>query len=215
MLNTNGSRIAICIAAMVAVVLLSNILVQFPVHGMVGPVALADILTYGAFTYPVAFLITDLTNRWLGPNSARRVVLAGFVVAVGFSIMLATPRIAIASGSAFLIAQFLDVQIFDRMRQRKWWVAPLISSTIGSIIDTALFFSIAFSASFSFIGPNDAFAIEAAPVFGVFSLEAARWISWAVGDLAVKLIFAVLMLLPFGFFRRVLTDANTGSLRPV
>ncbi|MEL6197356.1 MAG: VUT family protein, partial [Pseudomonadota bacterium] len=125
---------------MAGIVALSNVAVQYPIN---------DLLTWGAFTYPFAFLVTDLTNRFLGTNAARRVVLAGFVLGVLLSAWLATPRIAIASGSAFLVAQLVDVAVFDRLRQGQWWRAPAVSSVIGSAIDTALFFSIAFSASFA------------------------------------------------------------------
>src|SRR5690606_1727631 len=118
------ARFAAAVAAMVAVVAASNILVQFPVRAQFGPLDLADLLTWGAFTYPVAFLVTDLTNRHFGPRRARLVVVAGFAVAVILSIWLATPRIAIASGSAFLVAQLLDISIFHRLRDAAWWKAP-------------------------------------------------------------------------------------------
>jgi uncharacterized PurR-regulated membrane protein YhhQ (DUF165 family) len=149
---------------MTIIVVASNILVQYPVN---------DWLTWGAFTYPVAFLVTDLANRWLGPAAARRVVYLGFALAVLCSIWLATPRIAVASGTAFLVAQLLDVLVFDRLRQGRWWRAPLVSSVLGSVIDTALFFSLA------------------------FAFTGLPWIGWAVGDLAVKLAVALAMLVPF------------------
>ena len=137
--------------AMCAVVAASNYLVQFPVEMMLSSVNLSEILTWGAFTYPIAFLVTDLTNRKFGPAKARFVVLAGFAFAVALSIQLATPRIAIASGTAFLVAQLLDISIFDRLRKSVWWKAPLISSLIGSLLDTILFWGIAFCSSiFSF-----------------------------------------------------------------
>ena len=185
------------LAAMAAVVLASNYLVQFPVHGRLGDLVLADLLTYGAFTYPLAFLVTDLTNRRLGPVAARRVVVAGFVVAVVLSALLATPRIAIASGSAFLVAQLLDVAVFNRLRTAAWWRAPAVSSLIGSAVDTALFFSLAFAATFAVLGPNDPFAIEGAALLGVLPMESSRWVSWALGDFAVKLIVAALALIPY------------------
>ena len=151
--------------AMALIVTAANIGVQIPIN---------DWLTWGAFTYPVSFLITDLCNRSMGARSARRVVYAGFVVAVMLSIYFATPRIAIASGAAFLFAQVLDVQIFDRLRgSRRWWVPPLVSSSIASALDTALFFSIAFFGT---------------PV---------PWVTLALGDYAVKLTLALAMLLPF------------------
>lgn len=191
------------VAAMCAVVAASNYLVQFPVRFTLGGYDLADLLTWGAFTYPVAFLVTDLTNRRFGPGAARTVVLAGFALAVVLSVFLASPRIAIASGTAFLTAQLLDVAIFDRLRERRWWQAPLISSVIGSVVDTVLFFSIAFAPAFALLGAKDGFAIEAAPLLGLFAVEAQRWISWALGDLGVKLIVGVAMLLPYGLVLRI------------
>jgi len=155
---------AIPFVAMAAVVVASNVLVQFP---------LGDWLTWGAFTYPFAFLVTDLTNRRLGTDAARRVAIAGFVAAVVLSIWLATPRIALASGTAFLTAQLLDVTLFDRLRRRPWWQAPLASSTLASIWDTAVFFSLAFAGT------------------------GLPWVTWAVGDLGVKLAMALALLIPF------------------
>ena len=182
-----GSRIgarglALGIAAMAVVVTASNILVQYPLN---------DWLTWGALSYPFAFLVTDLTNRRFGPGAARRVVWAGFACAVILSALLATPRIAAASGTAFLVAQLADVQVFDRLRNAKWWQAPLVSSALGSILDTALFFSLAFAGS------------------------GLPWATWALGDLAVKAGFALLLLdfsvIPF----RLLLDATrpTGSAK--
>ena len=193
---------------MAAVVAASNWLVQFPVQGTLGPLNLADLLTWGAFTYPVAFLVTDLTNRRFGPSAARKVAASGFVIAVALSIFLATPRIAIASGSAFLVAQFLDVSIFNRLRNRVWWMPPLVSTLIGSVLDTVIFFSLAFSAAAGFLGPDDAFALEAAPLLGFLATEAPRWLSWALGDLAVKLIVGLSMLVPYGVALPFLTAAH-------
>lgn len=195
------SRLIIPVLSMMAVVTASNYLVQFPVNFMVGNVNLADLLTYGAFTYPAAFLVTDLTNRRFGPARARYVVIAGFVLAVVLSIWLASPRIAIASGSAFLAAQLLDVAIFNRLRQGRWWRAPLISSFAGSLLDTCLFFSLAFAAQLSVLGPNDDFAVALAPLLGVIAWDVPRWMSWALGDLAVKLMVALLMLAPYRLLR--------------
>ena len=183
---------------MTAVVVASNVLVQYPLSGELFGIALGDLLTYGAFTYPVAFLITDLTNRQFGPGVARRVVAAGFLVAVVFSFAVSTPRIAIASGSAFLAGQLLDISVFNRLRRQSWWRAPLIASLIGSVLDTVIFFSFAFAPAFSVFGPNDAFAIEWAPVLGIFTSEAPRWISWAIGDFSVKVLVGIVMLLPYG-----------------
>ena len=165
----HGTVLLLAITAMTVVVVASNILVQYPIN---------DWLTWGAFTYPVAFLVTDLSNRWLGPARARRVVYAGFAIAVVLSVALATPRIAIASGTAFLCAQLLDVAIFDRLRRQAWWRAPLLSSLFGSSLDTALFFAIAFAAT------------------------GLPWVTWALGDLAVKLAVAALMLAPYRYLAR-------------
>jgi queuosine precursor transporter len=186
------------IMLMTLVVVASNILVQYPVQGMLGAINLADLLTWGAFTYPFAFLVTDLTNRQFGPRYARLVVLCGFVVGVALSWYLSQPRIAIASGSAFLFGQLLDISVFNRLRRQAWWRAPLIASMLGSILDTAMFFSFAFAPFFSVFGPNDAYAIEHAPILGVMMAEAPRWISWALGDLSVKVIAALVLLLPYG-----------------
>ena len=192
-----AGAIGLSVAAMAAIVAASNVLVQYPFF----PFGLADLLTWGAFTYPVAFLITDLTNRRFGPRTARLVVLCGFAVAVAMSVVLASPRIAIASGSAFLIAQLIDVAVFDRLRQGTWWRAPLISSALASAVDTALFFTLAFAASFALLGPNDPFAIEASPLLGFAAADAPRWVSWALGDLGVKMLVALAMLAPFSLLR--------------
>jgi len=158
------------------IVLSSNFLVQFPVNHY----GLNEILTYGAFSYPVAFLITDLANRTYGKIVARKIVYLGFLIGIIFTLFFSTNvaelisiRIAIGSGSAFLISQLLDVQIFDALRKNSWYVAPLISSSIGSIVDTFLFFSIAF------IGTG------------------VPWLTLSLGDLAVKLFVALVMLVPF------------------
>ncbi len=200
------TRFFAAIAAMAVVVAASNYLVQFPVQGQLGAVNLADLLTWGAFTYPVAFLVNDMTNRYFGVRAARIVVLSGFALAVTLSIYLATPRIAIASGLAFLVAQMLDTAIFDRLRASHWWRAPLISSVLGSIVDTLIFFSLAFAAGLSVLGPNDGFAIEIAPLLGVFSTEVPRWISWALGDFGVKMLVALAMLMPYGILRWWIKD---------
>lgn len=190
-------RLLLAIIAMCVVVAASNYLVQFPVHATIGSLNLADLLTWGAFTYPVAFLVTDLTNKRFGPQAARKVVYAGFALAVILSLWLATPRIALASGTAFLVAQLLDVTIFDRLRKAAWWHAPILSSLLGSIIDTLLFFTIAFSASFGFLGYGDDFALSSAPFLGVFAEMVPRWTSWAVGDFSVKILVAILLLAPY------------------
>ena len=158
------------------VVLSSNYLVQFPINYY----GLNEILTYGAFSYPIAFLITDLANRSYGKRVARKIVYFGFVLGIGFTVLFSTDfadlisiRIAIGSGIAFLTAQLLDVQIFDRLRNKEWFVAPLTSSMIGSTIDTFLFFSISFYGT------------------GV------PWVTLSLGDLIVKVIVALIMLIPF------------------
>ena len=212
---SNGD-IAIAVLAMAIVVVASNFLVQFPVEGTVGGLQLADLLTWGAFTYPAAFLVTDLTNRRFGPAAARRVVYAGFVLAVLLSVVLATPRLAVASGSAFLIAQLLDVTLFNRLRRAAWWKAPLVSSVIGSVVDTLIFFSIAFSPLFTgLLGYHDDFAVENAPLFGIFAAELPRWISWALGDLTVKLSVALFLLAPYRIlfaFIRPMQDIGSAPL---
>jgi len=158
------------------VVLASNYLVQFPIKYY----GLDQLLTYGAFSYPIAFLITDLANRSYGKNVARKIVYFGFVIGIIFTLFFSTNfddlisvRIAIGSGSAFLVAQLLDVQVFDKLRKKRWFIAPLTSSLIGSTVDTFLFFSISFYAT------------------GV------PWVSLSLGDLAVKIFVALAMLIPF------------------
>jgi len=158
------------------VVLSSNYLVQFPIKYY----GLEEILTYGAFTYPIAFLITDLANRSYGKLVARKIVYIGFIIGISFTLFFTTNfsdlisvRIAIGSGTAFIVSQLLDVQIFDKLREKEWFVAPLTSSFIGSVVDTFLFFSI------SFYGTGIA------------------WVTLSVGDLAVKIFVALLMLIPF------------------
>ena len=191
------------ILAMATVVVASNILVQF---------LLGDWLTWGAFTYPIAFLITDVMNRVYGVAAARRVVFAGFVVGIlcsligtqimmqgdGYTFPAVTLRVAIGSGSAFLVAQLLDVQIFDRMRNGAWWRAPLASTLIGSALDTFLFFSIAFSAMFNGLEPANIpnWAQGAVPLLGS-GPELPLWASLAVADWMVKLVLALIALAPF------------------
>ncbi len=188
---------------MAAIVLASNILVQF---------LFGQWLTWGAFTYPLAFLVTDLMNRIYGPGPARQVVFVGFIVGVfcslvgtqillqgdGFTYPAVTLRIAIASGLAFLTAQMMDVAIFDRLRQGKWWRAPLASTLVGSTLDTAIFFTIAFSSTLTWIEPaNDvAWANEVLPLLSV-GPEVPLWVSLAVADWMVKLSLALLALVPF------------------
>lgn len=152
------------ILAMAIVVTASNILVEIPIN---------DWLTWGALSYPVAFLVTDITNRTLGVRLAREVVLVGFIAAVVMSLLFANPRIALASGTAFLIAQLLDIIIFDKLRRQSWWKAPVLSSVIASFVDTVIFFVLAF------IGTG------------------LPWHTWALGDYAAKLIMVAVLILPF------------------
>jgi uncharacterized integral membrane protein (TIGR00697 family) len=165
-----------------AVVLLSNYLVQFPINYY----GLSEILTYGAFSYPVAFLITDLANRFYGKFVARKIVYIGFFIGIIFTLLFSTNfadlisiRIAIGSGVAFITAQLLDIQIFDRLRKKKWFVAPLTSSFIGSTVDTFLFFSISFYGT------------------GV------PWVTLSLGDLSVKFFVSLVMLIPFKILLKI------------
>lgn len=187
------------ILAMAAIVVASNILVQF---------LLGDFLTWGALTYPLAFLVTDVMNRVYGAAAARRVVWAGFATGVACSLIgtqimgefgpLVTVRIALASGTAFLCAQMLDVAVFDRLRHRAWWQAPLASTLVGSSVDTALFFSIAFAGALAWVEPgNDvAWANEGVALLGL-GPAAPLWVSMALADWGVKLALALLALAPF------------------
>ncbi|QKV20141.1 queuosine precursor transporter [Oricola thermophila] len=199
------------IVAMCAVVAASNWLVQFPVRATFGGIDLADILTWGAFTYPAAFLVTDLTNRRFGPAAARGVVVAGFVLAVVLSVWLASPRIAVASGSAFLVAQMLDVAVFEKLRRQAWWKAPLVSSLFGSVIDTVLFFGIAFSARMAFIdagfGMEDSSLAFPVPFLGI-GVEVPLWVSLAAGDFCVKILVAVVLLAPYRVLRAFIADRS-------
>lgn len=189
------------IAAMAAVVTTSNILVQYPF----GHFGLGDILTWGAFTYPVAFLVNDLTNRRYGKPAARRVVIAGFIAGALLSVWLATPRIAIASGTAFLTGQLLDITVFGRLRRQAWWRAPLAATLAGSLLDTAIFFSLAFSVPFAFLdtgfGLSDGSLAFPTALFGG---QAPLWMTLALGDLSVKIIMGLLMLVPYGALLNVL-----------
>ncbi len=187
------------VIAMATIVVASNILVQF-LYG--------NWLTFGAFTYPFAFLVTDLMNRIYGAASARKVVLAGFVIGIACSFVgtqiigefgpLVTMRIAIGSGTAYLVAQLVDVFVFDKLRKGAWWRAPLASTLVGSSLDTAIFFTVAFSASLSFIDPatDVAWANEMLPILGTGPI-APLWISLGVADWLVKVALSLVALLPF------------------
>lgn len=205
-----GSRFALAIFAMAVVVTASNFLVQFPVDAQIGALDLAEILTWGAFTYPVAFMVNDLTNRHFGPTAARKVVLVGFAIAVAMSVLLASPRIAMASGAAFLVAQLLDTQIFHRLRAARWWKGPLASSIAGSVVDTLLFFSIAFAATFAFLdtglGRADSSLAFPVPFLSVFPLEVPLWMSLAAGDFCIKFLMAFVLLVPYRSLRALIPD---------
>ena len=184
MIKIKNSFFFILALSMALIVALSNYLVQFPIKYM----DLQDLFTYGAFSYPVAFLITDLANRRYGTVIARKIVYIGFILGLVLTLYFSTDfsnliskRIAIASGTAFLIAQLLDVQVFDKLRKKVWFVAPLVSSLVGSVIDTFLFFSIAFYGT----GIN--------------------WVTLSFGDLFVKIFVALVMLIPF---RILLSSVN-------
>jgi uncharacterized PurR-regulated membrane protein YhhQ (DUF165 family) len=165
------------VLAMVVVVASSNVAVQYPIN---------DWLTWGALTYPFAFLVTDLTNRRYGPRDARGVAYVGFALAVLLSIALAGPRIALASGTAFLTAQLMDIAVFDRLRRLPWWQAPLISTCLASIWDTTVFFSLAFAGT------------------------GLPWVTWGMGDLGAKAAMALLLLIPF----RALMSARDAFAQP-
>ena len=173
---------------MASVVALSNYLVQFPVNYL----GLKDLLTYGAFSYPIAFLITDLSNRRYGKNTAKKIVYLGFILGVFLTLYFSTNysdlisiRIAIGSGTAFLVAQLIDVNVFDRLRKKIWFTAPLVSSLVGSSIDTFLFFSI------SFYGTE------------------VSWITLSFGDLSVKIFVALIMLIPFRLLLSYVQEIST------
>jgi len=154
----------VAVFCMGLVVVGSNVLVQIPLNHW---------LTWGGLSYPLAFLVTDVLNRRFGPRAARRVAWFGFAAALAVSVWLASPRIALASGVAYICAQLLDIQVFDRLRDQRWWRAPLVSGVLGALLDTALFFSIAFAAT------------------------GAPWVTWMTGDVAVKLAVNISMLAPF------------------
>ncbi|WP_457089332.1 queuosine precursor transporter [Microvirga sp. P5_D2] len=183
----------IALTAMTLVVLASNILVQHPFTHL----GLGDYLTWGAFTYPFSFLVTDLSNRRFGPKGARRVVYVGFVLAVALSVVLATPRIAIASGAAFLLAQLLDIQIFSRLRNKAWWMPPFVSSVISSGLDTVIFFSFAF-----YCGAIPGLGLTISDVLMQAGIAdqciALPWVNLAVADYLVKLALAAIAIAPYG-----------------
>ncbi|WP_400085269.1 queuosine precursor transporter [Yoonia sp. R78084] len=202
------TRILPGVLAMATIVVASNILVQF--------LLLDGLLTWGAFTYPLAFLVTDVMNRVYGPSAARKVVFSGLVVGIicsligsrimiqgdGFEYPAVALRVAIGSATAFLIAQLLDIVVFDRLRDGSWWKAPLGSTLVGSTVDTVIFFSIAFAAVFNGLNASAAeevmWAQDAAP-FLLTGPEMPLWVTLAVADWGVKLSIALLALVPFRF----------------
>ena len=167
----SSAQLTVAVLAMGVVVLASNILVQYAIN---------DWLTWGAITYPFAFLVTELVNRAFGPAQARRVAWVGFAVAVAASVVLAPVRIAAASGLAFLLSQMLDITVFDKLRQSRWWRAPLLATMLAAVLDTCVFWGVGFAG------------------------EDLPWVTWALGDLGVKLVMAVCLLLPF----RILIGKN-------
>jgi len=183
--EVSASRLALPVAAMMAVVAASNVLVQYPVQQF----GLAELLTWGAFTYPLAFLVNDLTNRRFGPAVARQVVYFGFALAVMLSFWLATPRIALASGSAFLVGQLLDIGVFNRLRRMSWWQAPLAGSLIGSALDTVIFFSLAFAGDADMSFPV---------TYASTGITVPLWVGLAFFDFLVKVGCALLALVPYG-----------------
>lgn len=182
-MNEISRGTAVAVAAMVAIVALSNYTVQFPINAW---------LTWGAAIYPVSFLVTDLANRAFGPERARVVVYCGFAAGVLASGLLAPWRIAVASGIAFLVGQLLDIHVFDRLRRATWWKAPLVGSALGSIVDTALFFGIAFIGVMPFLPPQQGPSV----------------ITLTLGDLAVKLALALVFLAPFRALMNVVVPAR-------
>jgi uncharacterized integral membrane protein (TIGR00697 family) len=209
------ARFVAALVAMAAVVTASNILVLYPVDAQLGPVNLKDLLTWGAFTYPFAFLVTDLTNRYDGAARARLVVVVGFLFAIALSFYLSfnplpwnaggapatTARIATASVTAFLVGQLLDISVFSRLRASKnWFLPPLAGSVLGSLLDTAIFFSIAFAPAFAVVdglyGAPDGSLGFPAPLLSVGG-EVPLWLSLAAGDFLVKFLAALLLLAPY------------------
>ena len=187
------------VIAMAIIVVASNILVQYP---------LGAFLTWGAFTYPFAFLVNEIVNRFEGPAAARKVVLAGFLTGILCSFIgtriqgefgpLVTLRVALGSGAAFLSAQLLDIAVFNRLRRGQWWTAPLVSTLVSSTVDTAIFFTVAFSAALTVIDPGGdvSWAAVPGPVLGL-GPDAPFWVSLAIGDWLVKLGMALVALVPF------------------
>ena len=197
----NLKSLVVPIMTMSIIVLVSNILVQF---------LLGNWLTWGALTYPFAFLVTDITNRFYGLTAARKVVLFGFIIGIFCSLVgtqlqgefgpLVTFRIALGSATAFIISHLLDISIFNYLRQERWWKAPLISSIVGSSLDTLIFFFVAFSGFLIFLEPSNdvSWAVEQVPILGMFGISP-LWVSLALADFLVKLSLITISLIPFRF----------------
>ena len=197
----NLKSLIVPIMTMSIIVLVSNILVQF---------LLGNWLTWGALTYPFAFLVTDITNRFYGLSAARKVVLFGFIIGIFCSLVgtqlqgefgpLVTFRIALGSATAFIISHLLDISIFNYLRQERWWKAPLISSIVGSSLDTLIFFFVAFSGFLVFLEPSNdvSWAVEQVPILGMFGISP-LWVSLALADFLVKLSLITISLIPFRF----------------
>ena len=197
----NLKSLVVPIMTMSIIVLVSNILVQF---------LLGNWLTWGALTYPFAFLVTDITNRFYGLSAARKVVLFGFIIGIFCSLVgtqlqgefgpLVTFRIALGSATAFIISHLLDISIFNYLRQERWWKAPLISSIVGSSLDTLIFFFVAFSGFLIFLEPSNdvSWAVEQVPILGMFGISP-LWVSLALADFLVKLSLITISLIPFRF----------------
>ena len=197
----NLKSLVVPIMTMSIIVLVSNILVQF---------LLGNWLTWGALTYPFAFLVTDITNRFYGLSAARKVVLFGFIIGIFCSLVgtqlqgefgpLVTFRIALGSATAFIISHLLDISIFNYLRQERWWKAPLISSIVGSSLDTLIFFFVAFSGFLIFLEPSNdvSWAVEKVPILGMFGISP-LWVSLALADFLVKLSLITISLIPFRF----------------
>lgn len=208
------ARFVVAVIAMAVTVTASNYLVQFPIHGTLFGIGLDQMLTWGAFTYPVAFLVNDLTNRYFGPSRTRQVVLVGFVIALVWSAAVSSPRIALASAVAYLLGQFLDISIFNRLRTSdKWWRAPLISSVLGAILDSVIFWGVGFAAAFAFVdalfGSEDGSLGFMVPFWDI-GPQVPLWVSLALGDFVVKIAMTGVLLAPYKVLRGLITDRISG-----
>ena len=197
---------SIALCAMIIMVVASNILVQYPIQIP----GIEHVLTWGAISYPFIFLVTDLSSRRFGPSRTRRIAYTGFIVAVLISILLASPRIALASGCAFLCSQLVDIFIFSRMNQRIWWLPPFIASFIAAAVDTFIFFFLAF-----YCGPLPLFGTDISALFNWFGITdtclSLPWASLAMGDFVVKVLMNILALGPYGY---LLSKLIPGALSP-